>query len=108
MKLQINDKIYENADNSHHINRVHKIIRTTKTLAIADTKEKFKIDIENGWCKKIGKKNIWQDIFHYKVETLELKEKFQKQRIILKLEEFDFKKLSLETLQKIDFILTKN
>jgi len=103
MKLQINDKIYEY--NSYHINRVHKIIRTTKTLAIADTKEKFKIDIENGCCEKTEKKNIWQDIFYYKVETLELKERFQKQRIILKLKEFDFEKLDLKTLQLINELI---
>jgi len=103
MKLQINDKIYEY--NSYYINRVHKIIRTTKTLAIADTKEKFKIDIENGWCIKHEKKDIWRPTFNYEVETLELKERFQKQRIILKLKEFDFKKLDLKTLQLINELI---
>ena len=103
MKLQINDKIYES--NNYYIERIHKIIRTTNTLAIADTGDKFKIDIEDGCCYKIEKKNIWSKPQNFHVETTELKERFQKERLVYKIKKFDFNKLNLENLLKINSII---
>jgi len=103
MKLQINDKIYEY--NNYYIERIHKITRTTNTLAIADTGDKFKIDIiQNGWCKKV-KKDIWSTPKYFHVETTELKERFQKERLVYKIKKFDFNKLNLENLLKINSII---
>lgn len=104
MKLKINDKIYQY--NAYDI-IVHKIIRTTKTLAITDTQEKFKIDADqNGYCVKLKEPTFsCSPKFYYQVENRMLRELFEKNKITKILEKIDFKKLDLKTLQIINEVI---
>ena len=108
-KLQIGDKIY--ATNNNGINCVMTIARITPTLAITDKGDKFKINTDNEFCQEIPKFNGWPCAFngrtYYQLETPELKETFQKQKLVRKLSKFDFNKLDLKTLIEINSKLTE-
>ena len=101
-KLQIGDKIY--ATNNNGVNRVMTIARITPTLAITDKGDKFKINTDNGFCHKVPKDDSWSSNgrTYYQLETPELKEILQKQRLVQKISKFDFKKLDLKTLSEIN------
>ena len=105
-KLQINDKIY--ATNDYGINSILEIARITPTLGITPGGMKFKINTDNGFCHKVPKDDPWTSSgrTYYQLETPELKETLQKQRLIQKLSKFDFKKLDLKTLTEINSKLT--
>tara|TARA_R110000868_G_scaffold226878_1_gene479825 strand:- start:122 stop:436 length:315 start_codon:yes stop_codon:yes gene_type:complete len=98
-KLQIGDKIY--ATNDFGIRSIT-IARLTKTLAISDKGSKFKINTDNGFCEEIPKNRSYLNRCYYQLETPELKEILQKQRLIQKLSKFDFNKLDLKTLIEIN------
>ena len=108
-KLQIGDKIY--ATNNNGINCVMTIARITPTLAITDKGDKFKINTDNGFCQETPKFDGWPSVLnggtYYQLETPELKETLQKQRLVQKLSKFDFKKLDLKTLIEINNKLTE-
>ena len=105
-KLQIGDKIY--ATNDYGINSILEIARITPTLGITPGGMKFKINTDNGFCHKVPKDDPWTSSgrTYYQLETPELKETLQKQRLIQKLSKFDFKKLDLKTLTEINSKLT--
>ena len=105
-KLQIGDKIY--ATNDYGVNSVITIARITPTLAITDKGDKFKINTDNGFCHKVPKDDPWTFTgrTYYQLETPELKEILQKQRLVQKISKFDFKKLDLKTLIEINNKLT--
>ena len=105
-KLQIGDKIY--ATNDYGINSILEIARITPTLAITDKGYKFKINTVDGFCQEVPKDDSWLSggRTYYQLETPELKETLQKQRLIQKLSKFDFKKLDLKTLTEINSKLT--
>lgn len=102
-KLQIGDRIY--AINNDGVNYVMTIARTTPTLAITDKNIKFKINTNNTFCYKVPKDDLWSRTY-YQLETPELKEILQKQRLVQKLSKFDFNKLDLKTLIEINSKLT--
>ena len=110
-KLQIGDKIY--ATNNNGVNFVMTIARITPTLGITKLDRvksciKFKINTVDGFCHKVPKDDSWlsSNRTYYQLETAELKEILQKQRLVRKLSEFDFKKLDLKTLIEINSKLT--
>ena len=107
-KLQIGDKIY--ATHNNDIGGILEIARITPTLAITDKGYKFKINADNGFCVKTPKDSAWSSSFYgryyYQLETPELKEILQKQRLVQKLSKFDFNKLDLKTLSEINNKLT--
>lgn len=104
-KLQIGDRIYATNDNG--VNCVMTIARITPTLAITDKGDKFKINTD-GFCNKVPKDDPWISFgrTYYQLETPELKEILQKQRLVQKLSKFDFNKLDLKTLIEINSKLT--
>lgn len=107
-KLQIGDKIY--ATNDYGINSILEIARITPTLAITKSEVKFKINTTvNGFCHKVPKDDSWSSNgrTYYQLETPELKEILQKQRLVQKLSKFDFNKLDLKTLTEINSKLTE-
>ena len=101
-KLQIGDKIYITDDSV--VNCVITVVRLTKTLAITDRRIKFKINTDNGFCQETPKDDPWTLIgrCYYQLETPELKEILQKQRLVQKFSKFDFNKLDLKTLIEIN------
>ena len=106
-KLQIGDKIY--ATNDDGVNYILEIARITPTLAITKSEVKFKINTtDNGFCHKVPRNDSWSSSgrTYYQLETPELKEILQKQRLVQKLSKFDFKKLDLKTLTEINNKLT--
>lgn len=105
-KLQIGDKIY--ATNYNGVNCVMTIARITPTLAITDKGDKFKINTNGGFCYKVPKNDPWISFgrTYYQLETPELKEILQKQRLVQKLSKFNFNKLDLKTLIEINNKLT--
>ena len=107
-KLQIGDKIY--ATNNNGISYVETIARITPTLAITDGGDKFKINTDNEFCHKVPKDDFWLSTggkTYYQLETPELKEILQKQRLVKKISKFDFNKLDLKTLIEINSKLTE-
>ncbi len=105
-KLQIGDKIYATNDNG--VNCVMTIARITPTLAITDKGDKFKINTNGGFCYEVPKNDPWISFgrTYYQLETPELKEILQKQRLVQKLSKLDFNKLDLKTLIEINSKLT--
>ena len=105
-KLQIGDRIY--AINNDGVNYVMTIARTTPTLAITDKGDKFKINTNNTFCYKVPRDDPWTSFgrTYYQLETPELKEILQKQRLVQKLSKLDFNKLDLKTLIEINNKLT--
>ena len=105
-KLQIGDKIYATNDNG--VNRVMTIARITPTLAITDKGDKFKINTNGGFCYEVPKNDPWISFgrTYYQLETPELKEILQKQRLVQKFSKFNFNKLDLKTLIEINSKLT--
>lgn len=105
-KLQIGDRIY--ATNNNGVNCVMTIARITPTLAITDKGDKFKINTNNGFCYEVPKDDPWTSFgrTYYQLETPELKEILQKQRLVQKLSKLDFNKLDLKTLIEINSKLT--
>ena len=108
-KLQIGDKIY--ATNNNGVNSVMTIARITPTLAITDKGDKFKINTVDGFCQEVPKFDNWgltscNGRTYYQLETPELKEILQKQRLVQKISKFDFNKLDLKTLIEINSKLT--
>ena len=106
-KLQIGDKIY--LTNDYGIDCVLEIARITPTLGITPGGMKFKINAtDNGFCHKVPKDDHWTSNgrTYYQLETPELKEILQKQRLVQKISKFDFKKLDLKTLIEINNKLT--
>lgn len=107
-KLQIGDKIY--AIDNNGIDCVLEIARITPTLGITPGGMKFKINTNDGFCQKIpkDKDDYWSSRgrTYYQLETLELKEILQKQRLVRKLSKLDFDKLDLKTLIEINSKLT--
>ena len=101
-KLQIGDKIY--LTNDYGIDCVLEIARITPTLGITPGGMKFKINTDNGFCYKVPKDDPWTSSgrTYYQLETAELKEILQKQRLVHKFSKFDFKKLDLKTLTEIN------
>jgi len=102
-KLQIGDNIY--VTDNYGIDCVLEIARTTPTLGITSGGMKFKINTtDNGFCHKVPKDDPWlsNGRTYYQLETPELKETLQKQRLVQKLSKFDFKKLDLKTLIEIN------
>ena len=106
-KLQIGDKIY--ATDDYGIDCVMKIARITPTLAITTSNIKFKINTVDGFCHKVPKNDSWTFTgrTYYQLETPELKEILEKQRLVQKLSKFDFNKLDLKTLIEINSKLTE-
>ena len=106
-KLQIGDKIY--ATDNNGIDCVLEIARITPTLGITPGGMKFKINTDNGFCDKVPKDDYWLSSgrIYYQLETPELKETFQKQRLVRKLSKLDFNKLDLKTLIEINSKLTE-
>ena len=106
-KLQIGDKIY--LTNDYGIDCVLEIARITPTLGITPGGMKFKINAtDNGFCHKVPKDDPWtfNGRTYYQLETPELKEILQKQRLVRKLSKLDFNKLDLKTLIEINSKLT--
>ena len=106
-KLQIGDKIY--ATHNNDIGGILEIARITPTLGITPGGMKFKINAtDNGFCHKVPKDDPWtfNGRTYYQLETPELKEILQKQRLVQKISKFDFKKLDLKTLIEINNKLT--
>ncbi len=109
-KLQIGDKIY--ATHNNDIGGILEIARTTPTLGITPGGMKFKINTtDNGFCHKVSKDDSWLSSSfgyrtYYQLETPELKEIWQKQRLVQKFSKFDFNKLDLKTLSEINNKLT--
>jgi hypothetical protein len=106
-KLQIGDKIY--ATDNYGINCILEIARITPTLGITDKGYKFKINTVDGFCQEVPKDDSWSfnGRTYYQLETAELKEILQKQRLVHKFSKFDFKKLDLKTLTEINSKLTE-
>ena len=107
-KLQIGDKIY--LTDNYGIDCVLEIARITPTLGITPGGMKFKINTtDNGFCHKVPKDDPWSSNgrTYYQLETPELKEILQKQRLVQKISKFDFKKLDLKTLIEINGKLTE-
>lgn len=106
-KLQIGDRIY--ATNNNGVNCVMTIARITSTLAITTSNIKFKINTVDGFCQETPKDDDFCLIngrTYYQLETPELKEILQKQRLVQKLSKLDFNKLDLKTLIEINSKLT--
>ena len=106
-KLQIGDKIY--LTNDYGIDCVLEIARITPTLGITPGGMKFKINTVDGFCHKVPKDDPWLSSgrTYYQLETAELKEILQKQRLVRNLSKLDFKKLDLKTLIEINNKLTE-
>jgi hypothetical protein len=102
-KLEIGDRIYQRGDLGFYSWAT--VVRTTPTLAITKGGGKFKIDVINGECCKIPKIKNNFDRIEFLLETQELREGYQKQKLINKFKKFDFNELNLETLLEIDNIL---
>lgn len=78
-ELKIGDLIYYIDNNSHQIHRIYKVMKTTKSLAVLDNEERFKINYKKGFSLSNYPKTI--DVYRsYKVETEELKELHKKQK----------------------------
>ena len=107
-KLQIGDKIY--ATHNNDIGGILEIARITPTLGITFGGIKFKINTtDNGFCHKVPKDDSLTSWGRprYQLETPELKEILQKQRLVQKLSKLDFKKLDLKILIEINSKLTE-
>jgi hypothetical protein len=107
-KLQIGDKIY--ATNNSCVSDILEIARITPTLGITLDGTKFKINTtDDGFCQKTSKDDPWtfRGKCYYQLETPELKEILQKQRLAQKLSKFNFNKLDLKTLIEINSKLTE-
>ena len=103
-KLEIGDRIYERGDSGFYSWTT--VVRTTPTLAITKGGNKFKIDVINGECCEVPKIRNNFDRIMFLLETQELRESYQKQKLINKFKKFDFNELNLETLLEIDNKLT--
>ena len=102
-KLEIGDRIYERGDSGFYSWTT--VVRTTPTLAITKGGGKFKINVVDGECCEVPKEVGRFDRIRFLLGTEELKKAYQKQALARKLKEFDFGKLTLETLLEIDNIL---
>jgi hypothetical protein len=102
-KLEIGDRIYERGDSGFYAWTT--VVRTTPTLAITKGGGKFKINVVDGECCEIPKIKNNFDRIKFLFGTEELRKAYQKQALARKLKEFDFGKLTLETLLEIDNIL---
>ena len=102
-KLEIGDRIYERGDSGFYSWTT--VVRTTPTLAITKSGNKFKIDVINGECCEVPKIRDNFDRIEFLLGTEELKKAYQKQVLTNRLRKFDFGKLTLETLLEIDNIL---
>jgi hypothetical protein len=102
-KLEIGDRIYERGDAGFYSWTT--IVKTTPTLAITSKGRKFKIDVVDGECCEVPKQVGKFDRIRFLFGTEELKKAYQKQVLTNRLREFDFGKLTLETLLEIDNIL---
>jgi hypothetical protein len=102
-KLEIGDRIYERGDSGFYSWTT--VVRTTPTLAITNGGNKFKINVVDGKCCEVPKEVDKFDRIKFLFGTEELRKAYQKQALTRKLKEFDFGKLTLETLLEIDNIL---
>ena len=102
-KLEIGDRIYGRGDSGFYSWTT--VVRTTPTLAITKGGGKFKINVVNGNCCEVPKIKNNFDRIEFLLETQELREGYQKQKLINKFKKFDFNELNLETLLEIDNIL---
>jgi len=105
-KLEIGDRIYERGDSGFYSWTT--VVRTTPTLAITKSGEKFKINVVDGECCEVPKEVGKFDRIRFLFGTQELKSAYQKQSLVRKFKEFDFNELSLETLLEISNKLTIN
>ena len=103
-KLEIGDRIYKRGDIGFYSWTT--VVRTTPTLAITKGGGKFKINVVDGECCEVPKEVGRFDRIKFLLETQELRESYQKQKLIIKFKKFDFGKLNLETLLEIDNKLT--
>lgn len=78
-KLKIGDLVYHIDNNSFEIQRIYKVVKITKSLAVLDNGERFKINYNKGFSLTNYPKST--DIYRsYKVETEELKELYKMQK----------------------------
>jgi len=105
-KLEIGDRIYQRGDSGFYSWTT--VVRTTPTLAITKSGEKFKINVVDGECCEVPKEVGKFDRIRFLFGTQELKSAYQKQSLVRKFKEFDFNELSLETLLEISNKLTIN
>ena len=103
-KLEIGDRIYQRGDIGFYSWTT--VVRTTPTLASTKSGGKFKINVVDGECFEVPKIKNNFDRIKFLLETQELREDYQKQKLINKFKKFDFGKLNLETLLEIDNKLT--
>jgi hypothetical protein len=103
-KLEIGDRIYERGDSGFYSWTT--VVRTTPTLAITKGGGKFKIIVVDGECCEVPKTRNNFDRIKFLFGPQELREDYQKQKLIIKFKKFDFNQLSLETLLEIDSKLT--
>lgn len=86
------------------ITNKEKIVRLTNTTAITNLNTKLKLNItDNGYCHQIaaGKYNNSS----YFIETLELRNSFLKQQLVNKISKFNFNKIDIDSLIKINEII---
>lgn len=74
----------------------HKVVRTTKTQAVLDSKKKLYIIPSNGWYHEIGE---WRDL--YRKETPALKEEYTRQTLSERIEAAILDSLTTDQLQAI-------
>jgi hypothetical protein len=102
-KLEIGDKIYKVNRHNKNIYEIYNIIKVDEKTAQTNTGFMLKRQIKNNICfstnKSYYKFNSEMDYF---IETQELKNDFEKQVLIEKFKNFDFKKLTLKVLQEIN------
>ena len=106
-KLDVGDIIY-GENRIYGIREVLTVERVTPTQAICK-KSKFKREINNnGEVRIIGEDLGAFNKTRYYLETEEIKKKFLRQNLIIRLVNFNYSSLTTETLQKIDSILILN
>jgi hypothetical protein len=76
-KLEIGDRIYKRGDSGFYSWTT--VVRTTPTLAITKSGEKFKINVVDGECCEVPKELGKFDRIRFFLGTQELKEAYQKQ-----------------------------
>lgn len=107
-KLKVGDIIY--SDSYGKITGKYTIHRVTEKMAFAKVNSKgyeLKFQIEYGsWLKLVGKTDRW-DHSSYKVETPELKDKYDRMLMVQKISQVVWGEFPLEALRNIMAIVSK-
>lgn len=106
--LEIGTKLLFTTNNAKSINT---IVRETPTLWVTDKEYKIRKSDGSIYGNNSSKYNNYTTTFYRLLtdnDVQEIKDSNAKYKLVKKFRDFDFNKLDLETLKKLDELITKN